>query len=83
MPTYVYKCPKCRLEVQEKRSFSQADDPLGCPACGAACVRGISTFMFFSRGGATPSDTATATPLANRLHGAGCPCCLPPPRRVP
>ena len=48
MPTYVYKCPECEVEVEERRKMSQADDPLDCPLCGALLVRGITTFMFNS-----------------------------------
>lgn len=78
MPTYVYKCPDCEVEVEERRKMSQADDPLDCPLCGALLVRGITTFMFNS-GRATPGPEPSLPAAAP--HRLNCPCCYPRPRR--
>jgi putative FmdB family regulatory protein len=79
MPTYVYRCPECEIEVEERRKMSQADDPLDCPFCGAALVRGITSFMFNTgRGAAAP---AQENQTAARTHVAGCPCCYLATRR--
>ncbi len=79
MPTYVYKCPDCEVEVEERRKMSQADDPLDCPLCGTLLVRGITTFMFNSGRSAPPTEMPTA-PIAR--HSNGCLCCYPAPRRT-
>lgn len=78
MPTYVYKCLDCEVEVEERRKMSQADDPLNCPLSGTLLVRGITTFMFNSGQPAPPIETPT--PPVTR-HSDGCPCCYPVPRR--
>ncbi|MDJ0756004.1 MAG: zinc ribbon domain-containing protein [Ardenticatenaceae bacterium] len=78
MPTYVYKCPECEVEVEERRKMSQADDPLDCPLCGGQLVRGITTFMF-NRGRAAPAPETSLSTAAP--HGRSCPCCYPIPRR--
>lgn len=78
MPIYVYKCPDCEVEVEERRKMSQAGDPLDCPLCGTLLVRGITSFMFNS-GRAAPA-AESSLPTAAR-HGRGCPCCSPVPRR--
>lgn len=79
MPTYVYKCPDCAVEVEERRKMSQADDPLDCPLCGTLLVRTITTFMFNS--GRPALATETSLPTAER-HGSSCPCCYPVTRRT-
>lgn len=79
MPTYVYRCPECEVEVEERRKMSQADDPLDCPLCDTLLVRGITTFMFNS-GRATPPNEP-AVPAASQ-HDSGCPCCYPVRRRT-
>jgi len=79
MPTYVYKCAECDIEVEEMRKMSQADDPLDCPLCDRLLVRGITSFMF-NRGGSAP-PTAKPSQQATKQHGRGCPCCFPTPRR--
>lgn len=33
MPTYEYRCPDCRIVLQDIRPFSHADDPTPCPEC--------------------------------------------------
>lgn len=78
MPIYVYKCPDCEVEVEERRKMSQADDPLDCPLCGTLLVRGITSFMFNS--GRTAPTQEPSLPTA-APHGLNCPCCYPRPRR--
>lgn len=77
MPIYVYKCPDCDIEVEERRKMSQADDPLACPFCGDLLVRGITSFMVNTGRGTAVSPSETQ-PTA---HAAGCPCCYPSTRR--
>lgn len=82
MPTYLYKCLDCEIEIEEKRPMSQANDPLPCPLCGELCVRGITSFSVVNRGRApAPStgDNAAAPPWTS--HGANCFCCTPRQRR--
>jgi putative FmdB family regulatory protein len=79
MPTYVYRCPECEIEVEERRKMSQADDPLGCPFCGATLVRGITSFMFNT--GRSAAAPVQENRTAARTHVAGCPCCYPATRR--
>ncbi|HRQ38228.1 MAG TPA: hypothetical protein PLD25_09970 [Chloroflexota bacterium] len=31
MPTYVYRCLHCEIEVEAQRKMNQADEPLECP----------------------------------------------------
>ena len=78
MPTYVYKCPDCEVEVEERRKMSQADDPLDCPLCDTLLVRGITTFMFNS--GRPAPATETSQPTTAR-HSSGCSCCYLVSRR--
>ncbi|MBE7533738.1 MAG: zinc ribbon domain-containing protein [Chloroflexi bacterium] len=74
MPTYVYRCRSCEVEVEAQRKMSQADDPLGCPLCGETLLRGITSFMLNTgRGTAVPDATPPATNTIS--HGVGCPCC--------
>ncbi len=78
MPTYVYRCPSCEIQVEERRKMSQADEPLDCPLCGERLVRGITSFMF-SKGRSTavsPADKPSPS-----THSASCPCCYPVRRR--
>ena len=79
MPTYVYRCPDCGVEVEERRKMSQADAPLNCPLCTSLLERTITSFMFNSGRAAPPAETSTQ-PVAR--HGHGCPCCYPTPRRT-
>lgn len=82
MPTYLYKCLDCEIEIEEKRPMSQANDPLPCPLCGEMCVRGITSFRVVSRGRTAPPSTgdnaAAPSPLT---HAANCFCCTPKQRR--
>ena len=78
MPTYVYRCPSCEIQVEERRKMSQADDLLDCPLCGEALVRGITSFMFNT--GRSTAVTPPPTP-AQSTHSASCPCCYPVRRR--
>jgi len=49
MPIYEYRCTSCRTKFEARRSFSQADEPLSCPVCGASETRRLlSTFVAFS-----------------------------------
>lgn len=79
MPTYVYRCSACEIEVEERRKMSQTDDPLDCPFCGARLVRGITSFMFNT--GRSAAALASESQTAVRTHTAGCPCCYPLTRR--
>jgi putative FmdB family regulatory protein len=71
---YVYKCPDCEVEVEERRKMSQAGDPLDCPLCGTLLVRGITSFMF---------NSGRAAPAARKFSAHSCPawprlpCCYP------
>lgn len=51
MPIYEYHCRDCGAKFEQRRTFSQADDPLNCPQCESMQVeRLMSSFMLsFSR----------------------------------
>jgi putative FmdB family regulatory protein len=44
MPIYEYLCPKCRMEFEIRRSFSEADKPAVCPKCNSEAQKLISGF---------------------------------------
>jgi putative FmdB family regulatory protein len=71
MPVYVYNCPDCELEIEEKRPMGEADAPLECPLCGEFCERVFAvSFGVWKSGAVEP----VATP-APRFHTFGCSCC--------
>ncbi len=80
MPLYVYSCPDCDLELEERRAAAQADwPPVECPVCHGVCTRTISLFSVHSRSQvADPGITARIglhdPPAA---HGPACACCRP------
>ena len=76
MPIYIYTCPECELEIEEMRPMSQADAPMWCPACGAECGRGLTSFAAVA-GRARGEVREAATPTGTRIHRSGCPCCYP------
>jgi len=76
MPLYVYECPECEIELEERRPAWQADDPVECPICHGLCVRAIS--MVHIRRSPAPVY-ATPEQVARIVHGHGvdCACCRP------
>jgi putative FmdB family regulatory protein len=74
---YVYVCPACRVEVEERRAISQIDDPAACPICSGDCVRGITTFSLGGETAESIADRGGAFYTPKRGHRVGCPCCVP------
>jgi len=74
MPTYVYFCPECELEIEELRPMSMADDPMWCPACGAPVRRGLTAAMFIGSSKSSEADSSSTS----ASHSFSCPCCAPP-----
>ena len=68
MPIYEYVCVECNTKFDARRSYSQVDDPLPCPECGASDARRLlSKFTAFrSSGGSTSAISGT---------GGGCGSC--------
>ncbi|MBN1581888.1 MAG: zinc ribbon domain-containing protein [Anaerolineae bacterium] len=51
MPIYEYHCAGCETKFEKRRSMSQADEAITCPACGdMRASRSLSLFAAFSRG---------------------------------
>lgn len=45
MPIYEYRCPKCDLKFELRRSLNEGDSDLRCPRCGAkGPIRLLSRF---------------------------------------
>ncbi|MGQ9482562.1 FmdB family zinc ribbon protein [Chloroflexus sp.] len=74
MPLYVYECPECEIELEERRPAWQADDPVECPICHGLCVRSVS--VFHTRRESSPVY-ATPAQVARVVHGIDCVCCRP------
>lgn len=72
MPLYVFTCPACNLEIEEKRPVALADEPLACPICGTPCVRGLTSALLLGR---RPAQAPNLP--ARPAHRAGCGCCTP------
>jgi putative FmdB family regulatory protein len=77
MPIYQFRCPTCRSEFEEKRSFARSDDPAPCPTCDTEASKLFGTAMFYAPGSAAkamlePKPAAKRVPAS---HGADCPCC--------
>lgn len=62
MPTYVYRCPKCRQEVEHFCRIDDRPDALPCPLCGVMAGRIVSF-----QGGL---ETETASWIDDNLRGA-------------
>jgi putative FmdB family regulatory protein len=76
MPLYVYSCPECEIELEERRSTLQMDDPVECPVCHGLCIRDMSHFSVRSRNVSAPIY-ATPQQVAQAAHGPNCGCCRP------
>ena len=44
MPVYEYLCPKCNIEFELRRPFSEADKAAVCPKCNSEAQKLISSF---------------------------------------
>jgi len=77
MPLYVYACAHWDVEVEELRPASQADDPLACPVCQAACVRAPTSFGIGGRAGPSTGSSASRPHTSGPSHAAACGCCAP------
>ncbi|MCL5265047.1 MAG: zinc ribbon domain-containing protein [Chloroflexi bacterium] len=67
MPLYEFKCNECSNKFEVLRSFSSADEPAPCPACGANNARRlVSTFASFSK-----SDSG----VTRSVGGSSCSSC--------
>lgn len=42
MPTYDYKCPKCKKTFEKNVPISQYKEPQKCPQCGSEAEKQIS-----------------------------------------
>ncbi|KAB8145632.1 zinc ribbon domain-containing protein [Chloroflexia bacterium SDU3-3] len=74
MPYYVYSCPECEIELEERRPMELADMPTVCPICHGFCVREVSRFSIGA--GARAQGSPAEPQSAGRVwHGGGCSCC--------
>lgn len=64
MPLYEYACDACGRSEERLRRVAERDEPLACPACGAAAHPVLSAAAVHAGGG-------PATPP----HAAGPSCC--------
>lgn len=76
MPLYVYACPECEIELEERRPAWRADDPVECPVCHGLCTRELSRFHAHVRD-AGPSPLASPLPIATVAFRSTCDCCQP------
>ncbi|MEI8132068.1 MAG: zinc ribbon domain-containing protein [Leptolinea sp.] len=61
MPVYEYICPKCASEFEKRLSFSEADQPQDCPACGSKNnKKKLSLFASSLIGGSSATSTSSA-----------------------
>ncbi|MFC1999702.1 zinc ribbon domain-containing protein [Chloroflexota bacterium] len=44
MPIYEYLCPKCNVEFELRRPFSEADKSASCPNCNSKAQKLVSGF---------------------------------------
>lgn len=53
MPTYEYKCPKCKKTVDAMRKIEDRDSPINCPRCETQLERfqsGLAGLIFRGSG---------------------------------
>lgn len=76
MPLYVYGCPECEIELEERRPAWRADDPVECPVCHGLCTRELSRFHAHIQ---NPEALPLASPplAAHAAHSPACDCCHP------
>lgn len=59
MPIYEYRCPKCGIDFELMRRFSEMNEPALCPQCGTEAERLVSVFAskvgFYVRAPAKPA----------------------------
>ncbi|GAB4251950.1 MAG: hypothetical protein Kow00122_09660 [Thermoleophilia bacterium] len=73
MPIYEYRCGRCRHEFDELVSFSAADDPRPCPACGErAAERLLSTFAVRVSGGSSSPFSGKSCAGCRKSSCAAC-----------
>ncbi|NJO06609.1 MAG: zinc ribbon domain-containing protein [Chloroflexaceae bacterium] len=80
MPLYVYVCPECEIELEERRATVHADwPPVECPVCYGLCERTISRFSVRSRSTGADSRRAELIPPRDlpAAHRPDCACCRP------
>jgi len=76
MPIYEYVCVNCGQKFEMRRSFSQADEPATCPACGGQHIRRLlSAFMAFSSDGGTRTAVAGAGSACSACAATSCSAC--------
>ncbi|HXH22150.1 MAG TPA: zinc ribbon domain-containing protein [Dehalococcoidia bacterium] len=73
MPRYDFRCPRCGLEFEVSRPFSQATDPANCPNDGTQAERVFSMPMTFVKGSESspPSDSSPSSGDGGHSHGHG------------
>lgn len=72
MPLYVYSCPECDLEIEERRPIKRADDTLLCPVCGTECARVIVVAVAFNRGASSSAEVCQTCGDIPALKSCGC-----------
>lgn len=73
MPIYEYRCPQCGTIFEQRRSFSQADDPTPCPACdNPKAERLLSRFMIATGGNGSAGAGVSKCSACARSSCAGC-----------
>ena len=74
MPVYQYQCRECDTAFEERRPFSQSNDPADCPTCGSDHTRKLlSAVRFISNGGSAGPGAADSIPVS-MSGGGGCGC---------
>ncbi len=60
MPMYEYECQTCGEKFEMRRGFSDADDDITCPKCGAQNVK--RAMSLFASGGGGSGASCTPAP---------------------
>jgi putative FmdB family regulatory protein len=73
MPIYEYVCQDCKQEFEVIRSFSQADAPIQCTACGGKDNKRKISVFFAESGGKAVSGMSE--PSCSSCGGGSCSHC--------
>ncbi len=65
MPLYEYACPACGTATERLRKYAEREEPIECPACGAAAVPVLSAAAVHAGGSAE-------APRCDTGFGGGC-----------
>jgi putative FmdB family regulatory protein len=71
MPLYEFQCLDCGSKFEERRSFSQADEPARCAHCSGERTRKLFGSVMVLTGNSRSTPQTTSSP-ATGFGGCGC-----------